>query len=30
MKIETAKDLESLIKLLRKQGVQECTVDGIT
>lgn len=29
MTISNLKDLESLIKLLRKQGVAECTVDGM-
>ncbi len=30
MKIETIKDLEALLKLLRKQGVEKISIDGIT
>jgi hypothetical protein len=30
MKIETNKQLEALLKILRKQGVYEATIDGIT
>ena len=29
MTIGNLKELEALIKLLRKQGVSECTIDGI-
>jgi hypothetical protein len=29
MTINTIKDLELLLKVLRKQGVTECSVDGI-
>ena len=30
MKIESLKELQQLIQLLRKTGVESCTVDGIT
>ena len=30
MKIENTKELEALLKMLRKQGVVECCVDGMT